>query len=125
MSTVLDTAPEQAVRELYTRYTALALSTSASLLLGGELGPIAEQVDALVDDCEAAGARADALGRQTEACGEAAASLRPLLSRDPTPEALAHARETHLRLRRAVWEVIPFEYVPCCASTHDHHERRS
>ena len=124
MSTVLETAPERAVRELYSRYKALALSTSASLLLGGELGPIAEQVDALVDDCEAAGAPADALGRQTEACAEAAASLRPLLSRDPTPEALGHARETHLRLRRAVWEVIPFEYVPCCASTH-HHERRS
>lgn len=125
MSTVLDTAPEQAVRELYTRYKALALATSASLLLGGELGPIAEQVDALVDDCDAAGARRDALGRQTAACAEAAASLLPLLSRDPTPEALAHARETHLRLRRAVWEVIPCEYVPCCASTHDHHERRS
>ena len=60
MSTVLDTAPEQAVRELYTRYKALALSTSASLLLGGELAGFgALHVQNLVEldapGCEVAG----------------------------------------------------------------------
>lgn len=123
VTVTVEPAGTRELQELYTRYKALALSTSAALMLDGEIGPIADRVEDLLESCRTLCARRDVHRREAAACAEATASLRPLLAGDTTPEALGRARDSHLRLRRAVWDVIPCEYVPCCAPAHDHHER--
>lgn len=110
------------LRDLYTRYKALALSTSATLMLGGETDSLAEGVEELLEACRTVCMRRSVYRREAAVCAEAAASLGQLLAGDTTAETLASARSAHLRLRRAVWEVIPCEYVPCCAPAHDNHE---
>jgi len=125
VTTAVEPMGTRELQELYTSYKALALSTSAALMLGGEMGPIADRIEELLDACRTVCARRDVHRREAAACAVATASLRPLLAGDTTPETLERARDSHLRLRRAIWNVIPCEYVPCCAPTHDHHERRS
>lgn len=120
MTPTLETTAERELQELYTQYKALALSAGATLMLDREVEPLAGRVDELLDECRSAGERATPYAGELCAAVE---TLRPLLSGDVTEETLARARGAHRRVRRAVWNVIPCEYVPCCAPAHDHNER--
>ena len=77
LTLTLEPAGAQQLQELYTRYKALALSTSAALLLDGELGPIAERVEELLEECRIVCGRRDVHRLEAAACAEAAASLPP------------------------------------------------
>jgi len=122
MSAVLATEDARELQALYTRYKALALSTGAALMLGGDVRPLGERLEGLRRDCNTTQQRGTVHGREVAACLDAVADLRPLIDGDTTDRALEHARASHRRLRRAVWDVIPCEYVPCCAPGHDHDE---
>jgi hypothetical protein len=122
MSITLSTDDARELQSLYARYKALALSTSAALMLGDNVRPLGERLEELRRDCSATQQRRTAHGRELAACLDAVADLRPLIDGDTTDRALEHARASHRRLRRAVWDLIPCEYVPCCAPGHDHHE---
>jgi hypothetical protein len=110
------------LQALYGRYKTITLSTGASLLLDGDVEELARRVDELIVDCGAAQERGGVHIRQLAACRDATLDLQPLLDGDTTEHALERARASHRRLRRAVWDVIPCEYVPCCAPGHDHDE---
>jgi hypothetical protein len=122
MSVAVATDDARELQALYARYKALALSTGAALMLAGEVTDLGDRLDGLLDDCAAARARGTAHARELSACLDAVADLRPLIDGDTTDRALEDARASHRRLRRAVWDVIPCEYVPCCAPAHDHDE---
>jgi hypothetical protein len=120
MST-LETRDEAAeLQALYGRYKAIALSTGAALMLGGELQDLGRRVDSLIVDCRAAQERGGLYSREVATCRDAALDLRPLLEGDTSERALERARASHRALRREVWVVMPCEYVPCCAPGHDH-----
>ena len=123
MSAVLAAEEAAELQGLYARYKAIALSTGAALLLDADVEELAGRVDELLDDCSAAQERGTVHARELGACLEAVMDLRPLLDGDTTEHALERARGSHRQLRRAVWDVIPCEYVPCCAPGHDHDER--
>lgn len=122
MSAVLEAASARQLQELYARYKALALATGAALLLDAGDEALAAEVEALLRDCLAARRATVELEPQFAACVEAAGELRLLIRGEASSASLERARESHRRLRRAVWSVLPCEYVPCCAE-HVHHER--
>jgi hypothetical protein len=123
MSVTLATDDARELQALYGRYKVLALSTSAALMLGDDVRSLGDRLEELRRDCSAAQRRGTAHDRELAACLAAVADLRPLIDGDTTDRTLEHARASHRRLRRAVWDVIPCEYVPCCAPGHDHVER--
>jgi hypothetical protein len=122
VTAVLDTSAERRLRDLYARYKALALATGAALVLDARDEALAADVDALLRDCLTARRASVELEPQFAACVEATGELRLLVRGEESSAALERARESHRRLRRAVWSVLPCEYVPCCAE-HAHHER--
>jgi hypothetical protein len=104
------------VRNLYGRYKHLALAAGAALVLDAPREELASDAAALLADARAAAAAGDSYAPQLRACVDAASELRDLIATGGDVEA---ARETHKRLRREVWKVVPCEYVPCCAG-HGH-----
>ena len=92
MTVVAAPTAEQELQELYARYKSLALSTSATLMLGGALEPLGDSLEELLGDCRAAQERGAVYAGELARCTEAAASLRPLLGGDPTAGALERAR---------------------------------
>ena len=102
MSVTLETDETRELQSLYARYKALAISTSAALMLGDDVGPLGERLEELRLDCIATRQRGTAHGREVAACLDAVADLRPLIDGDTTDSALARARASHRRLRRAV-----------------------
>jgi hypothetical protein len=114
--------PDACVRELYGRYKGLALAAGAALVLDRPRGELeAETLDLLVEAQAALDAH-PSRRPQLEACVAAAGDLHDLLVGGGSD--VAAVRETHKRLRREVWKVVPCEYVPCCASAGHAHERR-
>jgi hypothetical protein len=122
MSIASSTEEAAELQALYARYKAIAFSTGAALMLDGDVGVLGDRVDELIQDCRSIEERGTAHARQVAACRDAVIDLWPLLDGDTTDPALDRARASHLQLRRAVWDVVPCEYVPCCARGHDHHE---
>jgi hypothetical protein len=123
MSVALARDDARELQALYGRYKALALATSAALMLEDDVRSLGDRLEELRRDCGATRRRGTPHDRALGACLAAVADLRPLIDGDTTDRALEHARASHRRLRRAVWDVIPCEYVPCCAPGHDHDER--
>lgn len=114
---------ERRLRELYGRYKRLSLAAGAALVLDVRDEALEPEAAALLADARAAAAADGGDAPQLEACVEAAAALHDLIVRgDGGVEAV---RETHRRLRREVWKVIPCEYVPCCAPAPGASMRRS
>jgi hypothetical protein len=111
---------EAELRGLYGRYKHLALATGATLVLGAPRQALEQDAAELLADARAAAAGAGANGPGLAACVEAADELHDLLARGGHD--VAAVRETHKRLRREVWKVIPCEYVPCCAAAGHEHE---
>jgi hypothetical protein len=108
--------------ELYNRYKSLASSAAAASILEQPVDVVVDEVDRLLADCQAAMQRPGVPHAQVAACAEAASVLRAAL--DTTgPDLDEGVRASHRALRRAVWQVVPCEYVPCCAD--DHHIHRS
>jgi hypothetical protein len=109
------------LERLYRRFKALTLGASAALLLGEDARGLAADAAALRVACEAAAHLGEAFAR----CLTAARALEAVCacagSGLPGDRELAELRAAHSRLRRAVWAVVPCEYVPCCVS-HAHHE---
>jgi hypothetical protein len=101
------------LQRLYDRYKALALAVSAALLLERAVDDLVPAVDDLLAEAP--------IGE----CGDAARALSELVhlavAGQPTASQLEQVRTSHSRLRRAVWSVLPCEYVPCCASDRHHH----
>jgi hypothetical protein len=122
MSVASPTEEAAELQALYTRYKAIALSTAAALMLESDVEELVRRVDELIEDCGATERRGSVHVHEATACRDAALDLRPLLQGDTADDTLERARASHLQLRRAVWDVIPCEYVPCCASGHDHDE---
>jgi hypothetical protein len=111
--------PDVRVRELYERYKSLALAAGATLVLGEPRQELAAEALELLTEARAALADHPSRGLQLEACVRAAEELHHLLAGEGFD--VEGVRETHKRLRREVWKVVPCEYVPCCASTgHTH-----
>jgi hypothetical protein len=108
-------APED-LRTLYGRYKALALSTSAGLLLGAPDHALAADAMRLAGDAEALDGPAPEAGR------EAALALHEVASAPASQfgRALRDARAAHRRLREEMWAVLGFEYAPCGAQHHAH-----
>jgi hypothetical protein len=104
---------EATLGELYARYKGLALSTGAALVLGADTDELAEEAAVLLSDCRSAAAASPE--PQLAACIEAADELCALLAGHGDVESV---RASHRRLRRHVWNILPCEYVPCCASEH-------
>jgi hypothetical protein len=104
------------LQRLYDRYKSLVRAVSAALLLERAVDDLVPEVDLLLAECAEA-----SMGE----CGDAAQALSELVQRAvsgrPTTAQLEHVRASHSRLRRAVWDVLPCEYVPCCASDPHHH----
>jgi hypothetical protein len=124
VSLAVSSEPEHELNELYARYKALALAAGAALILDSDVERLAGEVKALLDDARRARRGSSALAPQLSACVEAAAGLGRLLADAPaSTAALEAARASHRRLRREVWNVLPCEYVPCCAGGDAHHER--
>ena len=114
---------EGRLRELYGRYKRLSLAAGAALVLDVHDDALEPEASALLADARAAAAADGMHAHQLEACVEAAAALHDLVAGgDGEVEAV---RETHRRLRREVWKVIPCEYVPCCAPVARASMRRS
>jgi hypothetical protein len=110
---------------LYSRFKSLSIAVSAALILDQPLDELAAEVDALTAECSQAAAATDAPDPALVECVESASALSALLPRAATGTATTHEleslREAHRRLRRRVWDVLPCEYVPCCAGgTHTH-----
>lgn len=111
-------------RSLYERCKELSLAAGATIILGQESAPLVGRAAALVRDCRAAvaaapGAEAEPLRR----CLTAAKAVERLVGaadRDAAvilTETLA-VREAHRRMRLAIWELVPCEYVPCGHEAH-------
>jgi len=115
------------LHDLYTRSKALTAAAAAALVLDADAGDLAVEARRLLDDSLAARRRATGLVPQLSACVDAARDLRGLLDRARLGRAseadVDRARASHRRLRREVWQVLPCEYVPCCAAGHAHHDR--
>jgi hypothetical protein len=123
--TVAVATREHELQRLYGRFKGLTLAVSAALLLDGPIGELVADADALLVDCVQASAAAAEPDAALIECAEAACALAALVQRAAagasTADELAELREAHLRLRRQVWNVLPCEYVPCCATgTHAH-----
>jgi hypothetical protein len=112
---------DELVGSLYGRYKSLALAAGAALVLDAPRDELSAEALELLADARA-GLLLDSSRRvQLEACVEAAEKLRDLLESDGFD--VEAARDTHKRLRREVWKIVPCEYVPCCASTPYAHEQ--
>jgi hypothetical protein len=116
---------EDELERLYTRFKALSLGVSAALLLGRPLDELTADADAFLAECVRASAAADEPDMPLAECVEAACALAALARRATigatTTDELETLRAAHLRLRREVWNVLPCEYVPCCAAgAHTH-----
>ena len=109
-------APADELQRLYYRYNALTLSASAALILEQDVADLERETDALLEECIRCAPVPD--------CVVAARALTELVhataAGQPSAAQLEQVRVTHSRLRRAVWSVLPCEYVPCCASDHQH-----
>jgi hypothetical protein len=115
-----EVSPEAQLRELYARYKQLVLATGAALVLDAPREGLERETAALLADARAAAVEPPAHGSQLRACVDAAAQLHRLL--EGGGDDVAAVRETHRRLRREVWQVLPCEYVPCCASPAHAHD---
>jgi hypothetical protein len=113
---------DERVRELYARYKSLALAVGAALVLDAPRDELSAEALELLEDARAALLVDSSRRVQLEACVGAAEKLRDLLESDGFD--VEAVRDTHKRLRREVWKIVPCEYVPCCASTPHAHERR-
>ena len=116
---------EDELQRLYGRFKGLTLAVSAALLLDGPIGELAADADALLAECVQASAATSEPDAALIECVEAACALAALVQRAaagaPTEDELDGLRTAHRRLRRQVWNVLPCEYVPCCAAgTHTH-----
>jgi hypothetical protein len=117
MTTAVAT-PERELQRLYERYKSLTLAATAALILARPVRDLCTQAEALHGDCRAAGP----VGESTAlaACRTAAADLAELLrlaaAGEDTGGLLERVRASHRRLRRAIWDVQPCEYVPCCVT---------
>jgi hypothetical protein len=123
--TVAHVTREDELQRLYGRFKGLTLAVGAALLLHGPVGALVADADALLVDCIQASAAAVEPDAALIECVEAACALTALVQRAAagasTADELAELRAAHLRLRRQVWNVLPCEYVPCCATgTHAH-----
>jgi hypothetical protein len=120
-------APEWELQDLYARSKTLTLAAAAALILDSGGDGLSAEAERLLEDSLAARRRSTELGAQLSACVDVALELRRLLAgaeRGGTTEAdVDRARAAHRRLQRQVWQVLPCEYVPCCASGHAHAER--
>jgi hypothetical protein len=120
-------APERELQDLYARSKALTLAAAAALVFEADAAGLAEEAGRLLDDALEARRRVPGLVPQLSACADAARDLRGLLDGAalgrPVEEDVERARASHRRLRREVWQVLPCEYVPCCATGHAHDER--
>jgi len=121
------TVAEGELKSLYGRYKALAISASAAVILEAPLDGVAVGAEQLLADCRAAARAGGPHAAQLAVCASAASSLYDLVVRAGGHEVLEaeldRARASHRELRREVWNVVPCEYVPCCAD--DHHIHRS
>jgi hypothetical protein len=116
---------DEQLQLLYSRFKSLSIAVSAALILDQPLGRLRAEVDALMAECVRASAATDAPDPALVECVESACSLSALVQRAATGTSTAYElealREAHRRLRRRVWDVLPCEYVPCCAAgTHTH-----
>jgi hypothetical protein len=115
---------ERELNDLYGRYKTLVLAVSAALMLDQPFADVVEEVHLLVADCVAAARSTDCFAEQFAACVTAAQELSHVLDLTAGEEwTAAHldvVRASHSRLRHEVWNVLPCEYVPCCASAHTH-----
>jgi hypothetical protein len=122
MSATAAPALEHELRDLYERSKALTLAAAAALVLEADPAALSAEADRLLDDSLGARRRAKGLAPQLSACVDAARDLRRLLAGaalGSVAEAdVDRARASHRRLRREVWQVLPCEYVPCCAAGH-------
>ena len=118
---------ERELQDLYGRYKTLVLAVSAALMLDEPFEDVAREADLLAADCVAAARSADCFAAQFAACVTAAEELSELLDRmvgeDWSEAQLDALRASHSRLRHEVWNVLPCEYVPCCAPAHAHLHR--
>ena len=105
---------------LYGRYKSLALSAAAAAILEERLDDVRVQAGRLLEDCRAAARRGRRHAEQFAACADAAHVLYTSVD-EPGPADLEAVRASHRLLRRSVWRVVPFEYVPCCADGHHIH----
>ena len=115
---------EQELLALYGRYKHLALGIGAGLMLDAVPTELVEETRALVADCRRAAAAAPhgPLAPLLEACTGATVALHELVlsgregARRVPDERLRAVRAAHSRMRRAIWTLVPCEYVPCSAA---------
>ena len=124
MTTGLETREDE-VERLYSRFKTLSLGASAALLLDRPVAGLAVEANTFLAECMRASAAAAEPDAPLVECVAAAWALTALLGRAgggaSTTDELAELRTAHARLRREVWNVLPCEYVPCCAvGTHTH-----
>jgi hypothetical protein len=105
---------------LYGRYKSLALAAAAAAILEDGLDEVRVEAGRLLEDCRAAARHRRRHAEQFEACADAAHVLQASVD-EAGPADLEGVRASHRRLRRSVWRVVPFEYVPCCADGHHIH----
>jgi hypothetical protein len=114
-------SPERELLGLYERYKALTLAATAALILGQPVGELRAQADALAGECAAAADGGAPLADCSAAAEDLAQLLRLAAAGEDTGGVLERVRASHRRLRRAIWDVQPCEYVPCCApGAHNH-----
>jgi hypothetical protein len=111
---------EDQLQRLYGRFKSLTLATTSALLLERPVSELQAEVDALLVECTHASSATAEPSAPLEECVRASSALaalvRHVIAGDSTAAELEQLRLAHLRLRRQVWTVLPFEYVPCCAS---------
>jgi hypothetical protein len=120
-------AERRELSDLYGRYKTLVLAAAAALMLDQPFADVVHETELLLEDCRAAVRRTACFEEQLAACVVAAEELSHLLEVGDdealTVAGLDVVRATHSRLRSEVWNVLPCEYVPCCASRHTHSHR--
>jgi hypothetical protein len=106
---------------LYRRYKALTLSIGASLTVRRRPDDAIGAVEELLGECERAEAHSPPeLREHFAACRDATGKLGELAretvgGEPPSAQGLDATRASHRRLRKLVWDVVNFEYVPCSA----------
>jgi hypothetical protein len=117
---------ERELSDLYGRYKALVLAVAAAVMLDRPFADVTHEAVLLLDDCRTAAASATDFDEQFGACTAAAAQLSRVLDAAGgrlSEAQLEEVRTSHRRVRRDVWNVLPCEYVPCCARAHTHAHR--
>lgn len=116
---------ERELQDLYGRYKTLVLAAAAALMLDQPFADVVRETQRLVDDCLTAERSAACFDEQFAACVAATEELAHLLDvagdGGLTSVHLDVVRASHSRLRREVWDVLPCEYVPCCAGSANTH----